>query len=638
MLMDSDLLSERPGFHPVCLEDDILNDDAFDGTPGLHSDLEKEVGHDTAGDLLDGIEQDQVREALLPDFLLPVRERMETNQELVQMQCLKEAAREHVRWRSYRVDKADLDVAAVASAMRAVARSWEQDDGASNLSLLRGTCAPGSARAAQADFLAQANKRSLGVLALRRDANLRDEYRVLLQALPAITLHKVGSAQLATLDGKAFAIGQLVSKHSGEIVELDRRRTSWTLQPVAPGSASADLPEQWYCCANRAPAGQADLDFGWPGFSMGFEVQLDLEIRRIRNEGCTTPVRVLRPDWKEQVSRITCPCLDPECGYEWARGGKVITLGELFLALGKQYTAAQIYSFYRTLRLVAVKRRKLHGAHGPASGSATGVTATEFQAARIRLEHTPNKHQLVAEYAAANELGELEATQENVNVAIRYLYKVLLRDLRPPWLTHTFPQALPGNNLLSKYTRPCFLQWDGEAGGKLFGEAVAKLLADAVAAVDLELRGFLARPLYACTSTSGRDSLMCMSVASMSKLIMHREGRLHYRCGKCMAKDAGEPASGSSPLRVLHLYALVGTDGRALTPLHSRPVRLVVAAPPAQWAWGEQLREDDLPGLDSRGASPERGLDSRGEHWRYQAADSNAIWCYAGPYRGEPTE
>ena len=79
MPMDSDLLSERPGFHPVCLEDDAVNDEAFVGTPGLHSDLEKEVGHDTAGDLLDGIEQNQVREALLPDFLLPVRDRMETN-------------------------------------------------------------------------------------------------------------------------------------------------------------------------------------------------------------------------------------------------------------------------------------------------------------------------------------------------------------------------------------------------------------------------------------------------------------------------------------------------------------------------------------------------------------------------------
>ena len=55
MPMDSDLLSERPGFHPVCLDDDAVNDDEFDGTPGLHSDLEKEVGHDTAGVLLDGI-------------------------------------------------------------------------------------------------------------------------------------------------------------------------------------------------------------------------------------------------------------------------------------------------------------------------------------------------------------------------------------------------------------------------------------------------------------------------------------------------------------------------------------------------------------------------------------------------------
>ena len=226
------------------------------------------------------------------------------------MQCLKEAAREHVRWRSYRVDKADLDVAAVASALRALARSWEQDDGVCNLSLLRGTGAPGSARAAQADFLAQANRRSMGVLALRSNATLRDEYRVLLQALPDITLRRVGSAQLATPDGKAFAIGQLVAKHSGKIVELDRRRTSWTLHPVAPGSASADLPEQWYCCANRAPAGQADLDFGWPGTSMRFEVQLDLDIRRVRNEGCRTPMHDLRPDWKEQVSRITCPCLD----------------------------------------------------------------------------------------------------------------------------------------------------------------------------------------------------------------------------------------------------------------------------------------------------------------------------------------
>ena len=86
--------------------------------------------------------------------------------------------------------------------------------------------------------------------------------------------------------------------------------------------------------------------------------------------------------------------------------------------------------------------------------------------------------------------------------------------------------------MLSKYTRPSFLQWDQAAGSKLFGDAVANLLADVAEAVDLELQGFLARPLYVCTSTSGSGSLMCMSVASMSQLITHTEGRLHYRCGK----------------------------------------------------------------------------------------------------------
>ncbi len=636
----SDLLSTPPGDEPDWEVGDAVNEAAFVGTPDLRADLEQEVGPATAGALLGGIEQQQVREALLPTFLLPVRERPETNQALAQMQRMKEAAPEHVRWCSFHVDAADPSVAAVAGAMRASARLWlwEQSDPVRDLGILRGTGAPGSASLAQADFLVKANKRSLGVLQLRNDAALRNEYRILLQVPPAITLPKVGEAQLATPERKAVVVGQLVDKHSGEIVELDRRRASWTLERVAPDSASADHSEQWYCCERRARAGRADLDFGWPGTSQEFRMQADLAVRQARSEGCGTPSRDLRPNWAEQVSRVTCPCVDPACGYEWARGGTVLTLGELFLALGKQYTAAQIYSFYRTLRLVAVKRRKGHGAHARVSGSATGVTQSDFQAARVRLEHTPNKEQLLAEYAAANELGHLDATKENVDAAIRYLYKLLLRDLRPPWLTHTFPQALPGNGVLSKFTRPSFLQWDGAAGSKLFGEAVAKLLADVAAAVDLELQGFLARPLYVCTSTSGSDRLMCMSVASMSQLITHVDGRLHYRCGNCMKKDAEQPASGNFPLRVLHLYALVGAGGQDLTPLHSKPVRLVVAAPLAKWAWGRELRDDDHPRFDSGGACPERAKDSRGEHWRYNSTESDAIWCHAGPYRGELSE
>jgi hypothetical protein len=165
-----------------------------------------------------------------------------------------------------------------------------------------------------------------------------------------------------------------------------------------------------------------------------------------------------------------------------------------------------------------------------------------------------------------------------------------------------------------------------------------KLLTDVVEAVQLELKGFLAKPLCACTSNSGSDSLMCMSVASMSKLITHAGGRLHYLCGNCVQKDAGEPASGSFPLRLLHLYALVGAGGQVLTALHWKPVRLVVSAPPTHWAWGTHCVWPDRPRSDSPSASPKRFKDWRGWHWRYCLPDSESIWRHSGPYLGQPSE
>ena len=298
----------------------------------------------------------------------------------------------------------------------------------------------------------------------------------------------------------------------------------------------------------------------------------------------------------------------------------------------------QIYAFHLSLRLIAVKRRKQYS-HGRGSGAATGVTASPFQATRLRMELKSNKAQLIEEYAAANGLDQLPDTKDSLDAAIRYLYKLVLSDLRPPWLTHAFPQALPGNGLLSRYTRPCVLQWIAVEGAECFGESVAKKITQHVRAVALELRGVLARPLYVCTASSGSNGEMCMSVASMSKLVMHTEGRQHYRCRKC-AEDVSErePASGSLPLRVLYLYALVGTNGPAPTPLHMRPVRLVVTAPPADWAWGQGPVPDVLGGGRSA-ASPVQGVDSVWErYWRYNHAESTAIWCRARSYRGDPSE
>ena len=79
---------------------DMIDETAFDATQALSEDLDKKVGSTTEGALLGNMEQQCVCEALsedLPAFLLPVRERPETNQEIAEMQRMKEAAPEHVR-------------------------------------------------------------------------------------------------------------------------------------------------------------------------------------------------------------------------------------------------------------------------------------------------------------------------------------------------------------------------------------------------------------------------------------------------------------------------------------------------------------------------------------------------------------
>ena len=126
-----------------------------------------------------------------------------------------------------------------------------------------------------------------------------------------------------------------------------------------------------------------------------------------------------------------------------------------------------------------------------------------------------------------------------------------------------------------------------------------------------------------------------MSVASMSERILHQEGRMHYRCGICAKTSTEEPAFDSVPLRVLHLYALVDTGGIAAHALHSRPVRLIVFAPPADWGWGREFAHDNRSGFDALLAKPQQTKDSHGDLWRYSVKESNAIWCNSGPYRGE---
>ena len=70
------------------------------------------------------------------------------------------------------------------------------------------------------------------------------EYVLLLQRFPESTVAKVGEDALRTELGRAKAVTQLVMKHSGEVVELDKYKMGWVLQSLAPGSASTEWSKQ----------------------------------------------------------------------------------------------------------------------------------------------------------------------------------------------------------------------------------------------------------------------------------------------------------------------------------------------------------------------------------------------------------
>ena len=79
--------------------------------------------------------------------------------------------------------------------------------------------------------------------------------------------------------------------------------------------------------------------------------------------------------------------------------------------------------------------------------------------------------------------------------------------------------------MLSRYTRPSFLQWESSLGDLLLGQEVSELIGDTARAVDVHVAGYLARPLYVCTNTRPESkNKMCMSTASMSRFIEQADG------------------------------------------------------------------------------------------------------------------
>ena len=356
-----------------------------------------------------------------------------------------------------------------------------------------------------------------------------------------------------------------MNKHSGELVEPEATRGAWILQKSGPGSASASQwGEQWFCRegGEALPPNACDEEFDALrndcGFPSNMCTYLDgLYLSAMESSMKENPDVVaelltwkdLMPDWRRQAYRTFCPCMGTK-EWIWCRTGPVFSLGQLLLILGQPscgWNASQIYYYYCTLRIVAVKRRKdvpgggrraLNPVLAPPQ---TGQHLARTAASAVKAEF--DKFALVEEYSALHGFAMPDFLQERAKFdemylhAVKYIYMTLLRDLSPPWIARRFTQALPGSGLLSQYLKPTFLQWDAVQAKDLFGEHVMATFERAAKDVSLSVAGVLGRPLYVCTQLKP-DKSTCMNVAAMSPLLDRFGGHRAFICKRCQALPA----------------------------------------------------------------------------------------------------
>ncbi|CAK0833447.1 unnamed protein product [Prorocentrum cordatum] len=679
-----------PGFDP---EADWTEDTADVHQFDITADLREELAEKPDGGPAAARESREVRAALgaevlpIPDVLkLAQGQPMDSNAALDDVRAMKSRGVEHVRHRV--IDEpSDPEVQDNIDRMRREA--WEKHEER------RRTCARGldtrdmflgrelvyvklvSAGAVPMtpnEFLNAASKRSLCVEDLSRPPPntqaregrlrmlaLREHYQTLFKELPHKAAQKFSPNQLGDDDGPSKALVGLVNHHSGEVVELDGCRTQWCLRKVAPGSASAaqfENPQFWRVqggyTVGRRPEGRREHGRrGSELFAKAVDAQAQREAAAV-NEGEDINPQVYMPAWARQWSRACAPCEAVETR-EWCRQSPVTTLGQLFWDLGRTHTAKAIYAFYRTLRLVALKRdknssTKASSAPGFASASrpagsaaAFGFTGSDLQAPRIRADYSypaTNREVLVEDYIEAVGLSTTYVSsmtkQELLDEAAKCATLALPGDMRPPWLDHAFPQALPGDGFLSEFTRPSFLYWGASFLDMLFGTALGSDLNDQAVSVDYQLAGAIARPLYKCAQIADASTGAArMNVASMSKLLRDTAGRGHYTCKECAERKQGAddtPGFPSVALRALHLYpAVFGPDGEP-TPLRAMtPHRVFAHAPPEKRGRGVERVQRHVVTQ----ANPT--ISTATPTWHtYNAEESEATWIASSAFKATP--
>ena len=93
------------------------------------------------------------------------------------------------------------------------------------------------------------HRKSLRLTNLKSSPPLQQRYNTLLEALPDHTYEKFNITAETSAQKKREAVVRLLNKHSGEVVETDRRLATWRLIEVKSGAPSSTslCGSQFHC-------------------------------------------------------------------------------------------------------------------------------------------------------------------------------------------------------------------------------------------------------------------------------------------------------------------------------------------------------------------------------------------------------
>ena len=180
----------------------------------------------------------------------------------------------------------------------------------------------------------------------RRCDNQEYHYHIVYNYLATRT-HEIVQ-EMSIVSYRFHAVCGLLDLHRGEVVEVPTDTSAkWSLfyLPCLSGGHEC-LPDQFALGPHYRAPKLSHFDKQ--------SMRRDIQDRM----GTAITDRDLAPDQGRSRNRMFIPCRGTT-QWAWVRAGNVITLGELFHELFHLYTSREIYNFYLSLDILAVKQKKV---------------------------------------------------------------------------------------------------------------------------------------------------------------------------------------------------------------------------------------------------------------------------------------